>query len=547
METRHSRAVLSLVGSICANALQHEPDQKLLRLFRENHDQHAFRALVEKHQGSVLSLARSIVRNEEDAEDVMQAVFLVLARKVKQATQANSLTSWLLGVTYRTAKEAQRQHARRQRLERRVPLDESIPDRNRSAENKAELSDLVALLHLELARLPKKYREPFILCHHEVMSRVEAAKKLGYAVPTLDRRLARARAILSCRIQQATGCDEAIVVSSVLTAHALLDNTRRRPSPKLAEQTVHTALLGASGLAPGSAIKANVLALAHWFLQQNAHRAFRVVVFVCLGLTGAGFAAGYAVTNAHDQGAAHALSGNNQRSDRAVERAAHEVSGQPNQKPRDIIALEKTLRGPITAKVLAAMEKIGGKATLHDAWIDEQNIAHFIADWDSPPFQKEAKVIIHYYIPSGDFNLRTTLWKEDWQEETTVDIDRPIIHRVFGYEIVIKLPQLAEIKGAFHMLGQAYAAQLISKEELTMDISGHWYFEGDKSCPCAIYQTGRMLVLVNEQGAIASGRVMDSNSNIVTLQGAGWQAGLVGELSPDHKQIAWRIGNTWKR
>jgi Sigma-70 region 2 len=141
MEKRHSRAVLSLVGSICANALRHEPDQKLLQLFRTHHDQHAFRALVEKHQGAVLALARSIVRNEEDAEDVMQAVFLVLARKIKQATQANSLTSWLLGVTYRTAKEAQRQYARRQRIERRVPLDESIPDRNGSAENKAELSN----------------------------------------------------------------------------------------------------------------------------------------------------------------------------------------------------------------------------------------------------------------------------------------------------------------------------------------------------------------------------------------------------------------------
>src|SRR5713101_969564 len=219
MEKRHSRAVLSLVDSICAKALAPEPDQKLLQLFRENGDQHAFRALVERHQGAVLAVARRFVR-EEDAEDVSQAVFLILARKMR-ATEIVSLHSWLLGVAYRTALEARRRHARRQRG--RVPLEDNIPDRNQSVENVAEVRELVAILHVELAGLPKKYRDPFILVHHEKFSsRVEAAKKLGCSVATLDRRLDRARAMLARRIQQATGCDEAIAVSSVLTANALV-------------------------------------------------------------------------------------------------------------------------------------------------------------------------------------------------------------------------------------------------------------------------------------------------------------------------------------
>jgi RNA polymerase sigma factor (sigma-70 family) len=295
METRHSSAVLSLVRSICASSISHEPDQRLLHLFQKNQDQNAFRVLVTRHQGAVLALARRIVFNEQDAEDVTQAVFLVLACKVQQAQKASSLTSWLLGVAYRTAKEARRRHARRQRLERPVPLDESIPDRNGSAENSAELRDLLAVLHVELARLPKKYREPFVLCHLEAKSRAEAAQLMGYAIPTLDRRLARARAILTRRIQRATGCDEAIAISSMLTANALVTKGRGDASPKQVEQTVQTALLGASGMAAKASVNANAWALAHWFLHENAHRAFRVIVLVMLSLAGAGLVAGYGV------------------------------------------------------------------------------------------------------------------------------------------------------------------------------------------------------------------------------------------------------------
>lgn len=97
MEHRRSSAVLSLVDSICAKALAPEPDQKLLQLFRENGDQHAFRALVTQHQGGVLSVAKDIVGNQEDAEDVVQAIFLILVRKIRRGEEIISLHSWLLG------------------------------------------------------------------------------------------------------------------------------------------------------------------------------------------------------------------------------------------------------------------------------------------------------------------------------------------------------------------------------------------------------------------------------------------------------------------
>lgn len=532
--------MLSLVDSICAKALAPEPDQKLLQLFRENGDQHAFRALVEKHQGAVLAVARRFVR-EEDAEDVSQAVFLILVCKMR-ATEIVSLHSWLIGVAYRTALEARRRHARRQRG--RVPLEDNIPDRNESVENVAEVRELVAILHVELAGLPKKYRDPFILVHHEEFSRAEAAKKLGCSVPTLDRRLDRARAMLARRIRRATGCDEAIAMSSVLTANALVPSSRETTSPKLVEQTLQTAMLGASGIAAKGAIKANVWALANWFVLQNTRRGLMIGVLVILGLSGAGLAAGYGVKNAQDQRAAHAVSG---PSEEIQSRNEKDLDEKEEKNRRDIERLETTLRETVAPKVLAAIEKIGGKTTLLESSIDEHDVAHLIVGWDFPPFQRDAKAIFHYDIPRGDFNLRTTLCKEDWQEDYAVDVDRTIIYRGFGREIVIKLPQVAEMKAAFEVLPQAYIDQVLSGSQLTCDLNGQWYFQGDKASPCTIFQTGRKLLLINEAGQRATGKVIDGSSNNAFLHVEGWIPGLVGELSPDRKEIAWRCGNTWKR
>jgi hypothetical protein len=79
-----------------------------------------------------------------------------------------------------------------------------------------------------------------------------------------------------------------------------------------------------------------------------------------------------------------------------------------------------------------------------------------------------------------------------------------------------------------------------------MNVNGQWFFESDKGSPCAIIQVVSILVLINEHGAIAGGKIID-NSTIIALQGPGWAPNLVGEVSPDEKQIAWKNGTTWRR
>ena len=77
-------------------------------------------------------------------------------------------------------------------------------------------------------------------------------------------------------------------------------------------------------------------------------------------------------------------------------------------------------------------------------------------------------------------------------------------------------------------------------------LSGEWLYDGKEDQPCAIFQQGRVLLLVNENGELATGRITEAEKFFV-LKGDGWEEGLVGELNKDGKGISWANGTTWKR
>src|SRR5438067_11990809 len=88
-------------------------DRQLLEAYLARRDESAFAALVQRHGPGVLSLCRSLLHHLQDAEDVFQATFLVLARKAGSIRKRESLGSWLYGVAHRLACKARARAARR--------------------------------------------------------------------------------------------------------------------------------------------------------------------------------------------------------------------------------------------------------------------------------------------------------------------------------------------------------------------------------------------------------------------------------------------------
>ena len=74
-------------------------DAQLLEQFVATASQPAFAALVERHIGWVSAVARRRVRDPHMADDVTQAVFILLAQKAKSLTRETVLSAWLFQAT----------------------------------------------------------------------------------------------------------------------------------------------------------------------------------------------------------------------------------------------------------------------------------------------------------------------------------------------------------------------------------------------------------------------------------------------------------------
>ena len=164
-------------------------DGALLRRYCTGRDESAFAVLVARHGPMVLSVCRNVLRDEYDAEDAFQGVFLVLVRRAGSIRVDDSLGGWLHGVAYRVALRANAPAARRRSRERTgVEIDTAL------VRNGKAVDPRVAALHEEIASLPESHRQAVVLCLLEGKTQVEAAQEIGCGEATLGAAGQRPRA-----------------------------------------------------------------------------------------------------------------------------------------------------------------------------------------------------------------------------------------------------------------------------------------------------------------------------------------------------------------
>ena len=95
-------------------------DQTLLRTLAAGDDPEALGELAVRYGGLVYSSALKQVRDPHLAEDITQAVFIVLMRKARSIHPDTVLASWLFTVTRHAVQNARRMQARRRHHEMQV-------------------------------------------------------------------------------------------------------------------------------------------------------------------------------------------------------------------------------------------------------------------------------------------------------------------------------------------------------------------------------------------------------------------------------------------
>jgi RNA polymerase sigma factor (sigma-70 family) len=167
-------------------------DRHLLDRFAAGRDQSAFAELLRRHGPMVLGVCRRALGHRHDAEDAFQATFLMLARRAG-AVRGESPAAWLHRVAVRTARRAA---ARRRWVVDRPEAEDRAGDPLESA----SWREVRRALDEELERLPAGCRAALVLCYLDGLARDEAARRLGWSIGTLKRRLDQGRRGLRARL-----------------------------------------------------------------------------------------------------------------------------------------------------------------------------------------------------------------------------------------------------------------------------------------------------------------------------------------------------------
>src|SRR5262245_19618981 len=103
-----SPSVVPLLKAVCRATAQAGPvsDRELLERFAAHRDQRAFEALVARHGGLVMGVARRVLGREADAEDAFQATFLLLAKKAGAVAWRDCVAGWLYRTAHQLARRA---------------------------------------------------------------------------------------------------------------------------------------------------------------------------------------------------------------------------------------------------------------------------------------------------------------------------------------------------------------------------------------------------------------------------------------------------------
>nr|WP_084798340.1 sigma-70 family RNA polymerase sigma factor [Pleomorphomonas koreensis] len=164
-----------------------EDDLLLMRIAADDRD--AFARLVERHADRGFALALRILKNSDDAEDVVQDSFLKLwtHRKRMEIGRAK-FSTWLYRVITNRCIDLRRKPAMDD-----IETAPEVADEAEDALSRLHRASMTSLLEAALSRLPDQQRIAVILSYHEAMSNAEIAEVMETTVMAVESLLKRGR------------------------------------------------------------------------------------------------------------------------------------------------------------------------------------------------------------------------------------------------------------------------------------------------------------------------------------------------------------------
>lgn len=206
----------SQMNTTMSNPLSTTDDEYLLSAWTQRRDQTAFRALVEKYGGLVYGTVHRKSGRSDWAEDVVQEVFIVFARRAPQLKGTGELAGWLHQTALNKTLHRMRAESRHDTHMKKVAAH--VSEAHVPAHSDEEWSAIRPVLDEAIASLDEQDRQ-VILCHYfQHKTFAEVAGITGLTHEAVRKRAQRVLVKLSDKLRRKTGRPVQATVAGILTS-----------------------------------------------------------------------------------------------------------------------------------------------------------------------------------------------------------------------------------------------------------------------------------------------------------------------------------------
>ncbi|GJM15765.1 MAG: RNA polymerase sigma factor [Thermodesulfobacteriota bacterium] len=190
---------------------RNEDDENLVKLYLNHKDEWAFNELVNRYSCKIYRLALKFTKNERNADDVLQEVFITLVEKLGTFRNESKFSTWLYSIAKNTCLMYLRSNKKYQDEKQLIEetYDEKETKYSMPAEDWRFIPDQILMqekrrekIESILMEIPEIYRTVLRLKDMEGHTNLEVGRLLGLSLSAVKSRLRRARLQFKDKLSQ---------------------------------------------------------------------------------------------------------------------------------------------------------------------------------------------------------------------------------------------------------------------------------------------------------------------------------------------------------